>query len=217
MRTFIMAAAIVAIPAATFAQSTRAYIDGAGGFATTGEGTSGNVLAEGGVKVAPHLFVFGDVGRFHNLLPSEVQPAVDSATQTLSALGVDVSGDARVPAWYTSGGLRAQIPAGNRLTPYVFGSVGVARLTPHATFSYTSGTLGEISPSVGDDVTTQVISMGEFTQPAATNAMMFSGGAGVEAPIAGRLVVDASYRLSRVNWDSPLHTQGLTFGVGYRF
>jgi hypothetical protein len=217
MRTIIIAAIVAAAPAAAFAQSTNAYVTGVGGFATSADGTSGNVLGEAGVKVAPHLFVFGDVGRFHDLEPSELQPAVANAASTLSTIGVDVTGTSRVPAWYTTGGLRAQIPAGSRLMPYVFGSVGVARLTPEATFSYTSGTLGDSSLTPGEDVTSQVVSLGEFTQPPATSALMVSGGAGVEAPIARRVVLDASYRYSRLNTDSPLHTQGLTFGVGYRF
>jgi len=217
MRTWIIAAAIVAAPAAVFAQTTRAYVNGAGGFATTPDGTSGDLLGEAGVKVAPHLYVFGDVGRFRNLQPSEVQPVVDTTTATLSTLGIDVTGTARVPAWYSTGGVRAEIPTRSRITPYVFGGAGVAHLTPKAAFSYTSGTLGDSTPTVGDDVTSQLVSLGDFTQPAATNALMLSTGAGIEAPIARHVMFDAGYHFSHVNADTPLHAQGLTFGVGYRF
>lgn len=216
MRTIILAAIVAAAPASAFAQ-THAYVNGAGGFATTTDGTSEDVLGEAGVRVAPNLFVFGDVGRFHNLQPSAVQPAIDTTVQTLSAIGVDVTSTSSVPAWYTSGGVRYQIPTRARVTPYVFTSVGMARLTPRATFSYTSGQLGDTPPNTGDDVTSQLVSLGDFTQPAATNALMISGGGGIEAPIARHLVVDAGYRLSHVNADTPLHAQGLTFGVGYRF
>src|SRR5215471_16971730 len=101
MRAILIAAVVAALPAAAFAQQTRAYVSGVGGFATTGdEGTSGTVLGEAGFKVAPHLFVFGNIGRFNNLLPSEVQPALNDATQALSTLGVDVTGNPKVPAWY---------------------------------------------------------------------------------------------------------------------
>ena len=132
MRTIILAAIVAAAPASAFAQ-THAYVNGAGGFATTTDGTSGDVLGEAGVRVAPNLFVFGDVGRFHNLQPSAVQPAIDTTVQTLSAIGVDVTSTSSVPAWYTSGGVRYQIPTRARVTPYVFTSVGMARLTPRAT------------------------------------------------------------------------------------
>lgn len=217
MRTLVIAAAIAALPCAAFAQTPRAYINGAGGFATTPDGTSGNVVSEVGVQVARNLFVFGNLGRFHDLQPSAEQPAVDSTTATLSSIGIDVAGKADVPAWYTSGGARFEIPASKHVIPYVFGSVGLARITPHATFAYESGTLGDTTPTTGADVTSQVVALGDFTQPPASNALMISGGGGVEAPIAKRVLFDASYRLSRVDADTPLHTQGLTFGIGYRF
>ena len=56
-----------------------------GGFAASPDTTSADVMAEGGVRIAPHLFAFGDVGRFRNLQPSDAQPAVDSTTAELSA------------------------------------------------------------------------------------------------------------------------------------
>lgn len=217
MRNLLLAAAIVVSPSAVFAQTTHAYVNGAGGFATTVDGTSGDLVGEAGVRIAPNVFVFGDVGRFHNLQPSSLQSDVDNATQTLSTLGVDVTATARVPAWYSAGGLRVQVPTRRRVTPYVFGSIGAARLTPRATFNYNSGPLGDTTPTAGDDVTSQIVASGDFMQPPSSTALMLSGGGGIEAPIARRLVVDASYRLSRVNANTPLHAQGLTFGIGYRF
>ena len=61
-----------------------------------------------------------------------------------------------------------------------------------------------------------------FTAPRASNAFMFSAGAGVQIPVAHRWVADAGYRYSRIAADdtlsaSPLNTNGMTFGVGYRF
>jgi hypothetical protein len=70
MRTFVLAAIIAAAPAAGFAQTHRAYVNGTGGFATTPDGTSGELSGEAGVKVAPHLYAFGDIGQYHNLQPS---------------------------------------------------------------------------------------------------------------------------------------------------
>jgi opacity protein-like surface antigen len=217
MRTLVLAAIIAAIPAAGFAQTHRAYINGTGGFATTPDGTSGELSGEAGVKVAPHLYLFGDVGQYHNLQPSGLQPTVDATTATLASLGVDVTGTARIPAWYSTGGVRAAIPTGSRFTPYVFGSLGMAHLMPHATFSYDGGTLADSAPVAGDDVTSTLVTLGDFTQPASSNALMVTTGGGIEAPIAKRVVFDASYHFSHVNADTPLHAQGLAFGVGYRF
>jgi opacity protein-like surface antigen len=102
--------------------------------------------------------------------------------------------------------------------PYVLGGIGFARLTPTGQFTYSSGTLPDGStPAVGADVTTQLETAGYFTTPPATNAFMYSLGTGVEVPVAHHWAVDAGYRFSRVQADTPLNAQGLTFGFGYRF
>src|SRR5438067_5992870 len=46
----------------------------------------------------------------------------------------------------------------------VLGGAGVARLTPAAAFTYSSGTLPGTTPALGDDVTSQLVSLGAFTQ-----------------------------------------------------
>jgi opacity protein-like surface antigen len=61
------------------------------------------------------------------------------------------------------------------------------------------------------------VSLGDFTQPAASTAFMFSVGGGVETPLVPHLVADVGYRVSRVSADTPLNAQSVTFGVGYRF
>jgi len=218
MRVFLIAAACVVCGAgSSFAQSERAYVDVDGGVAMSSDVTSGDLLGEVGVRVARNLYVFADVGRFHNVQPSEVQPSVDAADAVLSAQGVGVTGVARVPAWQTLGGVRYTIPTRWIASPYVIGGAGVARLTPSATFTYASGTLPGTAPAVGDDVTSQVISLGDFTQPAAANAFMFTIGGGVRVPIAPRLDVDLGYRVSRINADTPVNANSFIAGIGYRF
>jgi opacity protein-like surface antigen len=220
MRVLIMAAAATVLTAApVFAQTERGYITGLGGFAVTEDNTSGNVLGEVGARIAPHVSVFGDVGKFHNLLPSEVQGDVDNTIAALSAnQGLNVLGTGRVPAWYSLGGVRIEGSAGKHVLPYVLGGVGFARLTPTAQFTFSSGTLPDgTTPGVGDDVTTALVNAGDFTAPAATNAAMFTIGGGVDIPVAQHWAVDAGYRYSRVATDTPLNTHGATFGFGYRF
>ena len=220
MKLTICAVALITLAAAPlFAQTERAYVAAAGGFARSPDTTSGNALGEVGVRIAPHLLVFGDLGQFHNLQPSDAQPIVDSTTAALSAAtGLSVTGTARVPAWYSVGGLKYEVPIQGRVSPYVLGGIGVARLTPTAQFTYSSGPLPDGStPSVGDDVTSQIVSAGDFTAPAATTAFMYTLGAGVEIPVTRQWAVDAGYRFSRVAADTPVNAQGVTFGIGYRF
>jgi len=219
MKTLLIAAAAALLAAPSYAQSSNVYASLSGGFAVSPDGTSGDVLGEVGVRIAPHLSVFGNVGQFHNLQPSSVQPSVDALDTTLAAGGLSVTGVARVPAWYSMGGLRWTVPMNGRVSPYVFGGVGFARITPTATFTYTSGTLvGAIAPpSSGDDVTSQIVSLGDFTPPPASTAFMFSVGGGVEVPIVPHFVANAGYRVSRISADTPVNTQSVTFGVGYKF
>jgi opacity protein-like surface antigen len=222
MRRFMFVATVIMLagtPSFAQAPSPRGYITGVGGFATTPDTTSWDVMGEVGVRVTRNLFVFGDLGQFHNLQPSVVQPTVDATSALLSAgQGLNVIGTARVPAWYSVGGLRYEVPGRGRLAPYVLAGLGFARLNPTAQFTFSSGALPDgTTPSVGTDVTTQLGSAGDFTAPPATTAFMFTLGAGVEIPVARHWAVDAGYRFSRVAAATPLNAQGATCGLGYRF
>jgi len=219
MRVLMMVAACIACGAAPSLaqQSDRAYVNVGGGVAISSDTTSGNILGEVGVRVARNLFVFGDLGQFHNLQPSLVQPTVDATTLALSSDGLTVTGTGRVPALQLLGGVRYLFPTHGGPTPYVLGSAGLARLMPTAEFTYSSGTLTGATPSPGDDVTSQLISNGDFTAPPATNAFMFTVGGGVQVPIAPHVDVDVGYRVSRINSDTPVNAQSITAGVAYRF
>jgi opacity protein-like surface antigen len=219
MRVVIIAATVTLLTAAPLlAQTERGYVTGLGGFAASPDTTSGDVMGEAGVRIAPHLLLFGDLGQFHNLQPSDAQPAVDDTTALSAAQGLNVLGTARVPAWYGVGGLRVEIPTHSRVSPYVLGGIGSARLTPKARFTFASGTLPDGStPAVGDDVTTALVSAGDFAAPPPSRAFMFTVGGGVDIPVARHWAVDAGYRSSRVSADTPLTAQGATFGFGYRF
>ena len=218
MRVLLIGAACIACCVRpSFAQSERGYVNVGGGVAISSETTSGNVLGEVGVRVARNLFVFGDIGQFHNLQPSLVQPTVDATEQALSSDGIAVTGTGRVPALQLQGGVRYLIATHAGAAPYVLGGVGLARLAPTAQFLYNSGTIAGVTPAPGDDVTSQLVAQGDFTAPPATNAFMFTVGGGVQVPIAPRLSVDLGYRLSRIDSDTPVNAQTIMAGVGFRF
>ena len=46
---------------------------------------------------------------------------------------------------------------------------------------------------------------------------MYTLGGGVDIPVAHHWAVDVGYRFSRIEADTPLNAQGMTFGFGYRF
>jgi opacity protein-like surface antigen len=228
MKLAILILSILALATPSFAQTERGYIGGLGGFSISGASTSPRVTSgdwtfEAGARMTRGLFAFGDIGRINGLTPSTSQPQVDVTVTTLSSSdSVDVVGTARMPARYALGGLRWQARASRRVVPFLTGGVGVAHLAPVARFTYTDGTLPAADPSAtppnsGDDVTTQISTLGIFTPPPASNALMVTGGAGAEFALASHWTIDTEYRLSRISASTPLHTQGLAFGLGYRF
>jgi opacity protein-like surface antigen len=231
MRTLIIAATVTLLTSAPLlAQGTGAspggaggYVAGLAGFATSSGNTTGDIQVEVGVHIARHVKVFGDIGRFGNL-QADLQPTLDSATSTLAAnQGLSVIGGGSLPATYFTGGLRVDVPANHRVVPYVLGGVGVARLNPTPQFTFSSGTLPDGStPAVGTDVTAALTSTGTITTPPSSSAFMFTLGGGVQIPVTTHWVADAGYRYSRIAADttlsaSPLTTNGMTFGFGYRF
>lgn len=220
MRALMISATVTLLSAApVFAQTERGYVTAAGGYAASPDTTSGDVLGEVGLRVAPRLLVFGDVGDFHNLQPSDIQPSIDAATAFVATTqGVSVTGTGRVPAWFSLGGLRYEMPMQHRVSPYFLGGIGFARLMPTAQFTYSSGSFPDgTTPIAGQDVTGELLTAGAFAVPAPSTAFMFTLGAGVDVPVASHWAVDAGYRFSRVDAAVPLNAQGLTFGFGYRF
>jgi opacity protein-like surface antigen len=204
-------------------QDAPGYVTGLGGFAVSVGNTTGDVLLEGGVRIAPHVMVFGNVGRFGNL-QADLQPTLNATTSALAAnQGLTVIGGGSLPASFFVGGLRVEIPTNSRFIPYVLGGAGVAHLSPTAQFTFSSGIMPDGStPAVGTDVTPILASAGSFSAPPATSAFMFTLGGGVQVPVVPHWVVDVGYRYSRIAADStlsasPLTTNGMAFGIGYRF
>jgi opacity protein-like surface antigen len=204
-------------------QDARGFVTGLGGFTVSAGNTAGDIRVEGGVRVAPHLMVFGNVGRFGDL-QGDLQPTLDAATAALAAnQGLTVLGNGSLPASYVTGGLRVEVPTNTRVLPYVLGGVGVAHLSPTAQFTFSSGTMPDGStPAVGTDVTGALTTSGSFTAPPASTAFMFTLGGGIQVPVVPHWVADVGYRYSRIAADStlsasPLNANGMTFGIGYRF
>jgi opacity protein-like surface antigen len=229
IRAVMMTAAVTALAAAPlFAQepggeNAKGYVAGVGGFASSLSNTTGNMLFEAGARIAPHVMVFGNIGRFGNL-QADLQPTLNTTTANLSATqGLTLIGGGTLPAMYFGGGLRVEIPTHSRVMPYVLGAAGIARLTPTAQFTFSSGTMPDGStPAVGADVTMAILSTGNFTAPPASTAGMFTLGGGMQVLMAPHWVADLGYRYSRIAADttlsaSALTTNGLTFGVGFRF
>ena len=90
-----------------FAQTERAYVTGAGGFAAAPDASSRDVVGEVGVRVGPRMLVFGNLGRFDNLQASEADPAVTVPAAMAAGTGLDVNGTSTTPAVHSTGGVRS--------------------------------------------------------------------------------------------------------------
>ncbi len=228
LKALCIGVALVALGAAPlFAQeaggeNAKGYVSGFGATVWTGGNTTGSVVFEGGARIAPRLMVFTNVGRYSNL-QTDLQPTLNATATSLSTQGLGITAQGTLPAWYGVGGLRAEIPANKHVFPYFLGGIGAARLNPTTELTFTSGNLPDGStPDVGTDVTTTLMSAGDYTAPAASTSFMFMLGGGAQIPLAPHWAVDVGYRYSRIAADSmlsatALNTNAMTFGFGYRF
>jgi hypothetical protein len=185
---------LVLTPIAALAQANAAdmswFAGGLGGL-TFGTETSGAIAGQVGVKVAPGLFVIGEVGRMQNVMPKEVKDAVDDLESDLEfQLGVPVSLDISVPSTYGFGGLRWVQPRG-KVAPFVEGGVGVG----HISFKIEEATVldvdvkDEVKDALGDD-------------GSATKFLLALGG-GVTARLGGSAALDVGYRYFRIFTEDP--------------
>ncbi|MFN7984061.1 MAG: outer membrane beta-barrel protein [Vicinamibacterales bacterium] len=228
MRTLAIAVTAMLASTPLFAQEhavtdTRGYVMGLGGFSVSVGNSTGNSLLEAGIRVAPHVMLFGNLGHFGNL-QGDLQPSLDATTTSLASnQGLGVTGTGSVPATYGLAGMRVEMPLGSHLLPYVLGGVGAARLHPTTSLAFASGIMPDGStPDVGTDVTAAVATAGLYTAPSASTAALATIGGGVQVPLAQHWIVDAGYRYARIAADNslgaaPLNTNGMTFGFGYRF
>src|SRR4029450_7710786 len=61
----------------------RGFISGFGGTAKLLGNSTGNVQVQGGVRIAPHLMIFGNLGHFQDV-HGDLQPTLDAAVASLS-------------------------------------------------------------------------------------------------------------------------------------
>ena len=195
----ILSAASLA-PSSAWAQDGTASAVGFGGMGLNSFSTSQlDFGVNVGKELTPSVQVIGEVGRINDMLPS-----LSAGLLTLTPY------DVRVSSFYGEGGLRLLAAPDSSLNPYVEGTVGIARLTPHvAGFG-----------SAVDALTSTGLSLLRGTDP----MVGFGGGVLLRG---GPVVADLGYRYKQVvGADSfaairgagqPLRAHQVRFGVGVRF
>ena len=201
MRSIVLAA-LLAGAAAPAAAQHRGYVQGLGGVTFMAE-TAGLFGAEAGFHLTPDIIVFGQAGRFMNVLPDSVRRDIDeTAKQAEDFLGRALRLDARIRATYASGGVKYLLPVGRGVRPYAVGSVG---------FVNYQGSLREAELG---DLLALAISFGAIdADDVEGNEPAYELGGGVV--IARRqLQIDAGYRLMNVRG---VNISRIVAGVGARF
>jgi len=214
MRVLAVTVAAVAMTSVVHAQSAamkddRGYVEGVAQ-ASFGNVTSQSFGAELGFRITPTLELFVEGGHVRDAAaPSVGDGAQQIATYLTTVQSGAVSFGVKQPVTFGDAGVRYLFQTSSRLTPYVLGAAGVARVNNNVTFSIN-----------GTDVTSTLanyfVVLGGDLAGSSTKAMMVIGG-GVQWPAWQQLVVDVQYRYGRIFADPGTNLNRAGVGIGLRF
>ncbi|HMC78230.1 MAG TPA: outer membrane beta-barrel protein [Vicinamibacterales bacterium] len=204
---------VLALPAVARAQDApKGYLQGIVGAAHTEE-TDSAYAGLGAWRVSGRLHIFGEVGRMRNVIGpelsrelAEVEAQIIASNMTQFNTTFPVVFDARVPTWYGLGGVRADGPSRGKLTTYVEGGVGTARLDPQVHLTINGENLdNEAAALTGLDDDPQKL---EF---------IAGGGAGVAFQVWKRIRVEGGYRYMRLFGSDKTNINRVHVGAGWTF
>lgn len=177
----------LAMPAA--AQGTSApkgFVGGLGGVTFGTSSTSSAVGGQVGVRISRDLFVIGEIGRIQDVLPSDLADEIEAGIDFLEDQGIPVNISFKAPATYGFGGVRWAQNNGRRISPFVEGGLGFARIS------------GEVSGTIaGIDVSEFLEDELELTDLSSTEVLLAVGG-GANISLTPSVSVDAGYRLMHI-------------------
>jgi opacity protein-like surface antigen len=226
-RTVLLAGILTLAAGSAWAQDQpidhpqNGFVEGLGAVTFASGVDSGALGVNLGFRIAPHVFITGGFGRLRDVNSGSFNDTVNQTVNQAAASDITVTTLVRAPVTYALGGLRVETPTiGRRITPFVSGSFGVARLTPTASFLYASGAgNGQLStmPNVGDNVTSQLVGLGYYASPVSENHPMLGLGGGVDLILTRNVNLNLAYRYSRIFATNPINVSGPSFAVGFRF
>ena len=204
---------VLALPAVARAQDApKGYVQGLVGAARTEE-TDTVYAGLGAWRINDRFHVFGEVGRMRNAIGPELsrqtaeveaQIIASNAAQFGTTFPVDF--DARVPTWYTFGGVRAQGPSRGKLSTYVEGGAGTARLDPQVHLTVNGVNL--------DNEAAALTGLGDGRQQL---EFLAGGGAGVAFQAWKRIRVEGGYRYMRIFGDDQTNVNRVHVAGGWSF
>jgi opacity protein-like surface antigen len=204
---------VVALPAGARAQDApKGYVQGLVGAAHTEE-TDTAYAGLGAWRINDRFHIFGEVGRMRNAIGPELSRELAAAEAQIIAsnqqqfnTAFPVVFEARVPTWYGLGGVRAHGPSRGKLTTYVEGGLGTARLDPQVHLTVNGANLdNEAAALTGLDDDPQKL---EF---------IAGGGAGVAVQVWKRIRIEGGYRYMRLFGDDKTNINRVHVGGGWTF
>ncbi len=198
-------------PAPASSGPFKGYIEGVAQ-AAFGNVTSQSYGAEAGYKLKPNILVFLEGGLTRNVATSTTSTAAKQIADYLSGIAAqpNVSYSVKQPVGFGDIGIRYVLPMDlGKLTPYVVGAAGIARVKQDVIFRIN-----------GTDVTTTMqnygVTLGSDLAGQETKALVNVGG-GVEWPIMRPLVLDLQFRYGRILTSPGINMSRAGIGFGVRF
>lgn len=190
----------------------KGYVQGFAGAAHTFE-TDTVYAGLGAWRINDRLDVIGEVGRLRNAIGRDlrdrlagVEATIRANTTTQFGTAFPVTFEARVPAWYGFGGVRVHGPSAGRLSTYLEGGAGSARLDPqvHLTIN-------------GTNLDSEAAALTGLRAGQQQLEFLAGGGGGVALHVWRRIRVEGGYRYMRFFGDAKANINSVRVGAGWTF
>jgi hypothetical protein len=209
----LLAVVLVAVPANAAAQGApKGYVVGTLGAARTLEPDSA-YAGLGAWRLTGRLHIIGEVGRLRNAIGHDLAERLAAAEEVIRANNelafhdeFPVVLEARVPAWYGFGGVRVSGSSAGRLSTYVEGGGGAARLDPQVHLTVNGESL--------DAEAAAITGLGEGRQQL---AFIAGGGGGMAVQVWRRIRVEGGYRFMRLFGEAKANISRVHVGAGWSF
>jgi opacity protein-like surface antigen len=190
----------------------KGFIQGMAGGAHTEE-TDTAYAGLGAWRINDRVHVFGEVGRMRNTIGpdlrdrlADVEATIRASNTTQFNTAFPVVFEARVPAWYGFGGVRVGGPSAGKLSTYVEGGAGTARLDPQVHLTVNGENL--------DSEVAAITGLGEGRQQL---EFLAGAGGGVAIQLWRRIRVEGGYRYMRFFGDAKTNINRVHVGAGWTF
>ena len=205
---------VLVVPARGAAQDEgRGYIVGVAGTSRAVESDQ-TYAGLGGWRLNQRFELFAEVGWMRNVIGQDLSDQLKLTEAKIRAdnarqFGTEfpVAFDARVPAWYGFGGVRfSPVRSAGRLSAFIEGGVGAARLRPEVHLTVNGDSLdSEAAALTGIDGDTQQV------------GTLAGGGGGLAFQPWKRIRLEGGYRYMRLFGDARTNINRVHVGAGWTF